>query len=99
MKSGGGSFGHLIVQVSDDWCTHLSTYDDHSPILDVDVGSTSVSVCIAGRTIDQSAADFARELAAQAAKFAAEVERLHGLHSQTGEPRESGADTEAGEAT
>jgi hypothetical protein len=98
VKSGGGSFGHLIVQVSGDWCTHLSTYDDHSPILDFDAGSTSVSVCIAGRTIGKSAVDFARELAAQAAKFAAEVERLHGLHRQTGEPHESGAGAEAGEA-
>ena len=98
MKSGGGSFGHLIVQVSGDWCTHLSTYDDHSPILDVDAGSTSVSVCIAGRNIDKSAVDFARELAAQAAKFAAEVERLHGLHSQTGEPHEAGTGAKAGEA-
>jgi hypothetical protein len=96
MKSSGGSFAHLIVQVSGDWCTHLSTYDDHSPILDVDAGSTSVSVCIAGRTIDTSAVDFARELAAQAARFAAEVERLHALHSRNSEASESGAG--AGEA-
>jgi len=96
MKSSGGSFAHLIMQVSGDWCTHLSTYDDHSPILDVGAGSTSVSVCIAGRTIDQPAVDFAQELAAQAAKFAAEVERLHALHCRTSEAGKSGAG--AGEA-
>jgi len=77
VKSGGGSSGRLSMQVGGDWWTHLSTYEDHSPILDIDAGSTSVSFCIAGRQAEESAVEFARELASQAARFAAEVERLH----------------------
>ena len=37
---------------------------------------------IADRKVDASALEFARELASQAAQFAAEVERLHAQHSQ-----------------
>ena len=65
-----------------DWWTFLNTYDDHSPILDVAAGSTTVTVSIADRKVDDSALEFARELASQAAQFAAEVERLHAQHSQ-----------------
>jgi len=96
MKTGGGSFGHVSVQVGGDWWTHLSTYEDYSPILDLEAGSTAVSVCIAGGQFDDSAVAFARELAEQAAKFAAEVERLHGLRGGNDEAREDGAG--AGEA-
>jgi hypothetical protein len=95
VKSGGGSFGHVSVQVGADWWTHLSTYEDYSPILDLEAGSTSLSVCIAGGQFDESAVQFARELAQQAARFAAEVERLHGLRGGD-EAREDGAG--AGEA-
>ena len=40
-------------------------------------GSTTVALSIAGRKISAAAVEFARDLASQAAKFAAEVERLH----------------------
>ena len=39
-----------------------------------------VAVCVADRKVADPAVEFARELAAQAAKFAAEVERLHARH-------------------
>ena len=68
MRSGGGSFGHISLHVGADWWTFLSTYDDHSPILDVAAGSTTVTVSIADRKIDDSALAFARELASQAAQ-------------------------------
>ncbi len=77
MRSGGGSYGHLGVYVGEDWWTFLSTYDDHTPILDISCGSTTVSLSIADRKTGTAAVQFARELASQAAKFAAEVERLH----------------------
>ena len=77
MKSGGGSIAHIGVYVGEDWYTHLSTYDDHTPILDISAGSVMVALSIADRQVSNSAVDFARELASQAAKFAAEVERLH----------------------
>jgi len=96
MKSGGGSFGHISVQVGGDWWTHLSTYEDYSPILDIEAGSTSVSVCIVGGQLDESAVAFARELVEQATRFAAEVERLHGLHGSSSKTNENG--TGAGEA-
>ena len=56
-------------------------YDD-SPILDVAAGSTTVTFTIADRKASDSALEFARELASQAAQFAAEVERLHAQQAQ-----------------
>ena len=81
MRSGGGSFGQISLHVGADWWTFLNTYDDHSPILDVAAGSTTVTFTIADRKASDSALEFARELASQAAQFAAEVERLHAQHS------------------
>ena len=84
MRSGGGSFGQISLHVGQDWHTFLNTYDDHSPILDVAAGSTTVTVSIADRKFDDPALKFARELASRAAEFAAEVERLHAQHGQDG---------------
>ena len=87
MRSGGGSFGRIGVHVGADWWTFLSTYDEHTPILDVTAGSTTVTFIIADRKVDDSALEFARELASQAAQFAAEVERLHAAqHGTADEP-------------
>jgi hypothetical protein len=80
MRSGGGSSAHVGAYVGEDWWMHLSTYDDHTPILDISCGSTTVSMSIADRKTGTAAVEFARELASKAAKFAAEVERLHALH-------------------
>ena len=77
MRSGGGSMAHVGVYVGEDWWTFLSTYEDHTPILDISCGSTTVSLSIADRKTGEAAVEFARELAGKAAKFAAEVERLH----------------------
>ena len=77
MRSGGGSMAHVGLHVGQDWWTFLSTYPDHSPILTIDVGSTSMAISISGNKADRAAVEFARELARQAAEFAAEVERMH----------------------
>ena len=77
MKSGGGSSAHVGMYVGEDWWTFLSTYDDHTPILDITCGSATVSLSLADRKTDTAAVEFARDLAGKAAKFAAEVERLH----------------------
>ena len=82
MRSGGGSMARVGLHVGQDWWTFLSTYDEHSPILDVAAGSTTVTFSIADRKIDDSALEFARELASRAAQFAAEVERLRAQHGQ-----------------
>ena len=77
MRSGGGSSGHIGVYVGQDWWTHLSTYDDHTPILDISCGSMSVAISISDQQVTGPAVEFARELADKAAKFAAEAEPLH----------------------
>ena len=94
MRSGGGSFGQISLHIGQDWWTFLNTYDDHSPILDVAAGSTTVTFTIADRKASDSALEFARELASQAAQFAAEVERLHAQQAQdsgTGNGEHGGA--------
>ena len=96
MRSSGGSFGSVGLHVGQDWWTFLNTYDDHSPILDVAAGSTTVTFSIANRKASDSALESARELASQAAGFAAEVERLHARHSQDTGTGETG--TGSGEA-
>ena len=97
MKSGGGSHGHVGMYVGQDWSTFLSTYDDHTPILDISCGSMTVAISVPGRQVTGPALDFARELAAQVANFAAEVERLHASHrGPDGQAPECGAG--AGEA-
>jgi outer membrane murein-binding lipoprotein Lpp len=96
MRSGGGSLAHLGLHIGEDWSTWLSTYPDHSPILDITAGSTTVAICITGNKADQAAVEFARELARQAAAFASEVERLHaGEQGGHGQAREDAGDGEA----
>ncbi len=74
MRSGGRSMARIGVHVGQDWWTFLSTYEDHSPILDIAAGSITVSVCFDGREVAASAVQFARELASKAAAFAAEAD-------------------------
>jgi hypothetical protein len=76
--SGGESFG--LVNLHAGHRTHVDcyTYPQTTPILTVQAGRLSVSISIADRTvIPAHAVTFARELASQAAAFAAECERLH----------------------
>ena len=95
MKSGGGSHGHVGMYVGQDWWTFLSTYDDHTPILDISCGSMTVAISVADRQVTDPALEFARELAAQVAKFAAEIERLH---ARPPGPDGEATEAEAGEA-
>ena len=97
MKSTGGSLTSIGVYVGEDWWTHLSTYHDHTPILDITVGSMTVALGIAQQKVSTAAVEFARELASQAARFAAEVERLHGEHLD-GDAEATGSGAGAGEA-
>ena len=96
MKSSGGSLTSIGVYVGEDWWTHLSTYHDHTPILDISVGSMTVALGIAQQKVSTAAVEFARELASQAARFAAEVERLHSAHADGNGATADGAG--AGEA-
>jgi hypothetical protein len=85
VRSGGGSSGRVGLYVGEDWWTFLSTYDDHTPILDISCGSTTVSLSVADRQVGIPAVEFARELAEKAARFAAEIERLHVRDQHDGE--------------
>jgi hypothetical protein len=77
----GESFSHLSYHVSGDWLVTCSIYDGKTPILGVDAGSGSLSISIKGRKADESAVRFARTLAREAQRFAAEMERLHAAQS------------------
>jgi hypothetical protein len=85
VKSGGGSSGRVGLYVGEDWWTFLNAYEDHTPILDISCGSTTVSLSITGQKAGSPAVEFARELAGKAARFAAEVERLHARDHHDGE--------------
>ena len=78
MSTGGGSFACVGVHVGADWTIGCHTYPGTTPILTVGAGPVSVSFSIAARTpVPADGAAFARELARQAARFAADCERLH----------------------
>jgi hypothetical protein len=78
MSSAGGSFGHASVHVGEDWEVRCSAYPAQAPILTVDAGSTTVSITIAGQSAPgPHAVEFARELVAQAGRFAAVCERFN----------------------
>ena len=93
-SAAAGSLTSIGVYVGEDWWTHLSTYHDHTPILDISAGSAMVALSLASQEVNAPAVEFARELASQAAKFAAEVERLHARHP--GGNAEATGSTEAG---
>jgi hypothetical protein len=98
VKSSGGSTAHIGVYVGQDWYTHLCIYDDHAPILDISAGSAMVALSLASQEVSAPAVEFARELASQAAKFAAEVERLHARHLGDGAEATGSNQARAGEA-
>ncbi len=98
MRSGGGSMARIGVHVGQDWWTFLSTYEDHSPILDIAAGSTTVSFCLDGAQVAATAVEFARELARKAAEFAVEAERLHIRDHDSGEGCAACQDRKGGEA-
>jgi hypothetical protein len=74
------SFSRLGLHVGADWHVTCSTYDDTTPIFDIDAGSSSVVISLRGRSVDQAGVEFARALADGARKFADEVERMHAAH-------------------
>lgn len=77
MSGVNGSFARVSVHVGGDWTVRCATYEGHTPVLEVGAGETEVSFCLAGRDIRASTVEFATELAREAGRFAAEVERMH----------------------
>ena len=86
----GGSFSRISFHVGADWQIFCHTYGDTTPIFDIGAGTASVAISIRGRTADKDAVEFARALADEARKFAAEVERMHA--AQPGETKAAGSD-------
>jgi hypothetical protein len=78
------SFGAVSVHAGASAYVACSTYEEAAPILSVHAGRLIVSITSAERkAVSEQAVTFARELASQAALFAAECERLHaGQHAQ-----------------
>jgi hypothetical protein len=89
--SDGKSFADFGVYVGIDWRLTCHKYADHTPILSVDAGPVTLLISIEGREATDTGVEFARELARQAAAFAAEVERLHAAqHAESGIRAECG---------
>jgi len=84
MSTEGSSFGSAGLHVGTDWQVRCSTYPASTPILTIGAGRTAMSVSITPmKQIGEEAVAFARELARQTARFAAECERLHAAqHNQ-----------------
>src|ERR1700680_1445851 len=102
MSSDGGSFGSAGLYVGTDWQggggPHpgrppiLSAHADSPPILSIDAGHAAMSVSITPmKRMGDEAVAFARELAQQAALFAADCERLHA--EQHGRAHDDGQQT------
>jgi hypothetical protein len=81
MSSDSPSFTHIGIHVGADWRVRCSTYENRTPILDINAGSVTVDLSVKGTNADQSAVSFAHELVRNVQAFAAEIERLHAEHA------------------
>jgi len=77
----GESLGSVSVHAGSGASVICHTYDTTPPILTISAGRWHVSVTIPGhdQPLGGEAVEFARELAGQAQRFAAECERLHAV--------------------
>ena len=92
MSSDGGSFGISSLHIGTDWAVRCCTYPETTPILCIDAGNAALSVSIAdGERASAEAVAFARELARQAARFAADCERLHAAQRDEPSTEKAGA--------
>jgi hypothetical protein len=82
VSSEGKSHVSLDVYVGTDWRVDCHAYPDSTPILSINVGTARLTVSPQTREATEAAVRFARELARQAERFAAEVERIHALQEE-----------------
>jgi hypothetical protein len=98
MSGPGGSFGSASLYVGTDGRAWCSQYPDELPILTVNTGSMTVTITPAGRKQPgPHVVAFARELAAEVARFVAECERLSAAQ-HTDETASDGGQPTAGAA-
>jgi hypothetical protein len=90
----GGSFSHVSVHVGDGWHVRTAIYPNSTPILEIDAGPSYISISLRRNETDKAAVEFARALADEAQKFAAEVERMHAarLAGTEGTDKAAGSD-------
>ena len=87
----GVSFSRIGFHVGADWRVDCHAYDDATPLLDIDAGTSSVVISIRKRDPDEGAVEFARALAREAQKFADEMERMQHA-AQSGDGKAAGSD-------
>ena len=75
MNGGGPSFAYADLHAGPDWEVQCSTTPGLPPVLAVSSGTMRVAISVT-RQMAADPAPFGRELARQAAQFAAECERL-----------------------
>jgi hypothetical protein len=92
MSSDGKSFSRTGFIVGADWRVYCHAYDDQTPILDIDAGSSSVAISTRGRTAGKAAVEFARALLSEVQRFAAEVERMHATLDEDDDGKAAGGD-------
>ncbi len=86
MSGARGSFGTTSVHIGTNGHVRCSAYPDELPILTVDAGDCTITITLAGRSEPgPHAVKFARELAAEATRFADECERVCAAN-RAGEP-------------
>jgi len=97
--SGRESFGSVNLHAGEGARVDCHTYDRTTPILAICAGRLFVDISIADRTVMPAhAVAFARELASQAAAFAAECERLHAAQAMTDAEDQGGTPAEAAQS-
>lgn len=78
--SGRESFASLGLHAGSDARARCSTYPDQNPILALDLGPVTFNLSVAGRDeMPGWGVEFARDLARQVQRFAAECERRHAV--------------------
>ena len=71
------TFAQVNVSVGLEWQVRCLPGSGYPPLLDIGAGQIQVSVSLAEKEIRASGVEFAAELAREAARFAAEVERQY----------------------
>jgi hypothetical protein len=79
MSGGSPSFGYADLHAGPDWEVRCTTTAGLPPVLAVSSGTMRIAISVT-RQMAADPAPFGRELARQAAQFAAECERLSAVH-------------------
>jgi hypothetical protein len=76
------TYTSLGVCIGTDWQIYCHAYPGSTPILSIRTGAASLDVSAMDRKATEAAVRFARELARQVQRFAAETERICALQQE-----------------